>query len=538
VIALQHGDHVALLDLLSLHFCSAQRRHAAIRGATVRRSAATMSWRHGNMRSDPVGPAERSARARADLGSQHREAKMRHRDDYRVHGQGKHERAAEPGSSSVGKRTLTTETAPDPATPAHAGRPDAPPLEQHARTPSVMRRMDAGVRPDIFASQHLRAAAGTSAADVQRKDDGAPGHDVHQLAAQGISGTSASLPFRDQIQRSFGAHDVSGIQSHLAGPATAACEGMGAQAYATGNHVAFRQAPDLHTVAHEAAHVVQQRAGAQLAGGVGQAGDAYERNADQIADAVVAGRSAEALLGGGGQPDRIAQAPLTCPTCGAGACECATASNAGAAAVQREEFEGAAGKTASNKKRPIIEHPGELPQSDTPGGKIIPNTGTSDQNCAGDSVGQNKYINWPKLGHQAEDKVVRDRIDADWEAAQAFVPTGCTRVSNDGISVNNTRCKSGELELIVFLYRWPVGYLELPQSQDKILVYQSDFHMVGRFADTLPSGWHSKMDRRERVEDIRDPLQSLHDAYPHTRKKDRTIVRLTFCGTQSAIKTK
>ena len=74
---------------------------------------------------------------------------------------------------------------------------------------------------------------------------------------------------------------------------------MGAEAYATGDQIAFRSQPDLHTAAHEAAHVIQQRAGVQLDGGVGQAGDAYERHADQVADAVVGGRSAESLLGGG-----------------------------------------------------------------------------------------------------------------------------------------------------------------------------------------------------------------------------------------------
>jgi Domain of unknown function (DUF4157) len=52
---------------------------------------------------------------------------------------------------------------------------------------------------------------------------------------------------------------------------------MGATAYATGDRIAFAGAPDLHTTAHEAAHVVQQRAGVSLPGGVGQAGDAYER---------------------------------------------------------------------------------------------------------------------------------------------------------------------------------------------------------------------------------------------------------------------
>jgi hypothetical protein len=79
---------------------------------------------------------------------------------------------------------------------------------------------------------------------------------------------------------------------------------MGAQGYATGSHVAFRGSPDLHTAAHEAAHTVQQRGGVQLAGGVGRAGDRYEQHADAVADAVVAGRSAEGLLdqmaGGGG----------------------------------------------------------------------------------------------------------------------------------------------------------------------------------------------------------------------------------------------
>ena len=71
---------------------------------------------------------------------------------------------------------------------------------------------------------------------------------------------------------------------------------MGAEAYAMGNDVAFGGAPSLHTAAHEAAHVIQQQRGVQLKGGVGQTGDAYEQHADRAADAVVAGRSAEAIL--------------------------------------------------------------------------------------------------------------------------------------------------------------------------------------------------------------------------------------------------
>jgi hypothetical protein len=72
---------------------------------------------------------------------------------------------------------------------------------------------------------------------------------------------------------------------------------MGASAYATGNHVVFDRPPDLHTAAHEAAHVVQQAQGVNLYGGVGEVGDAYERHADAVADRVVAGQSAADLLG-------------------------------------------------------------------------------------------------------------------------------------------------------------------------------------------------------------------------------------------------
>ncbi|HVV84804.1 MAG TPA: DUF4157 domain-containing protein [Kofleriaceae bacterium] len=145
---------------------------------------------------------------------------------------------------------------------------------------------------------------------VQRRaggDTGAGGVDVGATAAAGVAGTGGSLPFLDTIQRSFGRHDVGGVRAHTDGAAASAASAIGASAYATGNAVAFAGAPDLHTAAHEAAHVVQQRAGVHLKGGVGEVGDVYERHADEVADAVVAGRSAEALLdrhaggsGGGG----------------------------------------------------------------------------------------------------------------------------------------------------------------------------------------------------------------------------------------------
>ncbi|TNF38588.1 MAG: DUF4157 domain-containing protein [Deltaproteobacteria bacterium] len=156
-------------------------------------------------------------------------------------------------------------------------------------------------------------AAGGNQAMVQLSGDGQGSSDVHAAASAGISGNSGRLPHLDAIQRSFGGHDVSGVQAHTDGAATGANKAMGAQAYATGNHVAFGGAPSLHTAAHEAAHVVQQRAGVSLSGGVGKTGDSYERNADAVADRVVQGKSAEDLLGpakgggGGGGVQRAVQ---------------------------------------------------------------------------------------------------------------------------------------------------------------------------------------------------------------------------------------
>jgi hypothetical protein len=133
---------------------------------------------------------------------------------------------------------------------------------------------------------------------VQRAAEGDAGQGGGAaLASYGLSGSSTSMPHLERIQAAFGPeHDLSGVRAHVGGVAAEAADGMGAVGYATGNHVAFAEAPDLHLAAHEAAHVVQQRAGVQLKGGVGEVGDVYEHHADQVADAVVRGESIGALL--------------------------------------------------------------------------------------------------------------------------------------------------------------------------------------------------------------------------------------------------
>ncbi len=120
---------------------------------------------------------------------------------------------------------------------------------------------------------------------------------VRDTAAAGVRDGGQILPHREEIQHAFGRYDITHVRAHTGPAATHAARAIGALAYAAGDEVAFDAPPDLFTAAHEAAHVVQQRAGIALRAGVGQAGDAYEQHADAVAARVIAGRSAENLLG-------------------------------------------------------------------------------------------------------------------------------------------------------------------------------------------------------------------------------------------------
>ncbi|MBV9833730.1 MAG: DUF4157 domain-containing protein [Alphaproteobacteria bacterium] len=80
--------------------------------------------------------------------------------------------------------------------------------------------------------------------------------------AKGAQSKATPLPHRDAMEASFGRHDLSSIQAHSDVQSVAASRAVGAGAYSQGNKIAFAGSPDLHTAAHEAAHVVQQRGGA------------------------------------------------------------------------------------------------------------------------------------------------------------------------------------------------------------------------------------------------------------------------------------
>lgn len=135
---------------------------------------------------------------------------------------------------------------------------------------------------------------------VQRRQDGnvrkANVQAIQGIASEGLSGANQPLPHHGRIQAAFGHHDVSSVRTTIGAAAGRASERMGALAYTSGDRIAFRQPPDLRLAAHEAAHTVQQRSGLKLPDNVGRPNDRWERHADRVADAVVAGESAEPLL--------------------------------------------------------------------------------------------------------------------------------------------------------------------------------------------------------------------------------------------------
>lgn len=180
-------------------------------------------------------------------------------------------------------------------TPSALPAPEAPPADElnpsAAAAAEVFAHFAEAPRAQAPAVQKQAAAEGAGATGAR----GAP--HPFALAAQGTAGGGAALPHLEAIQRSFGTqHDLSGVRAHLGGVAEKSSRELGAMAYAFGEQIAFRTAPDLRLAAHEAAHVVQQRAGQVPSGGVGQVGDAYEQQADEVAERVVAGQSAAELL--------------------------------------------------------------------------------------------------------------------------------------------------------------------------------------------------------------------------------------------------
>lgn len=125
--------------------------------------------------------------------------------------------------------------------------------------------------------------------------------DTRQVASGGLRGPGRPLTHLDTLQRAFGHHDIRGMREHTDAAACSALNALGAEGYTSGGRMALPGTPGLYVQAHEAAHGVQQAAlgnRMQLPDGTGEAGDRYERQADEVAQAVVKGQSAEPILDG------------------------------------------------------------------------------------------------------------------------------------------------------------------------------------------------------------------------------------------------
>lgn len=119
---------------------------------------------------------------------------------------------------------------------------------------------------------------------------------IHKEALGGFRGSAKPLPHLEMIQKSFGRHALSGIKTFIGGPAGNTNKRMGSTAYTTDESIAFKQWPDLRVAAHEAAHIVQQRAGVPIRDVLDNSAGRYEKEAEAVADSVVHGVSTEHLL--------------------------------------------------------------------------------------------------------------------------------------------------------------------------------------------------------------------------------------------------
>jgi hypothetical protein len=120
--------------------------------------------------------------------------------------------------------------------------------------------------------------------------------------AQSSSGLPLDTSTRGFMESRFG-HDFSRVRVHTDARAGDAASAIGARAFTMSHDIVFgagEYAPQtesgLRLLSHELTHVVQQRAGVRLTGGVGQSGDAYERHADAAADRIAKGQRAEGIL--------------------------------------------------------------------------------------------------------------------------------------------------------------------------------------------------------------------------------------------------
>ncbi len=202
-----------------------------------------------------------------------------------------------------------------------------------AREPSAARAAhdDAGPRTAGPAAGVMRMQRALGNAAVQRmlaqRAADAPAGEVPAEVEDGIhaargGGGSLDPGTRGAMESALGA-DFSGVRVHTDARADSLSRALGARAFTTGRDVFFRQGEfspatpgGQKLIAHELTHVVQQAATpVQRRLTLGAEGDAYEQEAESLAERVAAGSAGAVGMGGGAGVQRApaVTAPAAAP---------------------------------------------------------------------------------------------------------------------------------------------------------------------------------------------------------------------------------
>jgi hypothetical protein len=181
-------------------------------------------------------------------------------------------------------------TFPDRKTGDNRFPPEADSGEHTAQSESVEERRPSVPNPT---DASVNASPDTQVQRPSRECGESKERDVKELASVG----ARELPYRGLLERSFGPqHPLDGVRVSTGPDIARLGRRLGVEAFTVGENVAFARQPDLFLAAHEAAHVVQQRAGLLPPGRIGRRGDAFEQQANEVARHVVQNESASSLL--------------------------------------------------------------------------------------------------------------------------------------------------------------------------------------------------------------------------------------------------
>jgi hypothetical protein len=177
-----------------------------------------------------------------------------------------------------------------------------------AASPDLAARAAVGGRTEALAPaavMRLQRAAGNAGVAAALEADQEQPSPIAGVIGKG-GGAPLETPVRQRMEESFGT-DFTDVRVHTGGSAAASARGVDAHAYTVGNEIVLGEGhspgSEQHdrTLAHELAHVVQQRQGpvdgTPIGGGisVSDPGDRFERAAEATADAVLAtGRAPDA----------------------------------------------------------------------------------------------------------------------------------------------------------------------------------------------------------------------------------------------------